>query len=124
MLPNTMQKGIRINDGQLLYLANKARQENTICGFLYKKSSDTGKWQLRYFVLYQNLLFYFENDTASRPSGVAVLEGSYCDRAITSASVAKGKEIDKQVSNARKYRNFGRFIIPLHSSPQNNNTPS
>ncbi|XP_055956373.1 ras-specific guanine nucleotide-releasing factor 1 [Patella vulgata] len=108
MLPNTMQKGIRINDGQLLYLANKARQENTICGFLYKKSSDTGKWQLRYFVLYQNLLFYFENDTASRPSGVAVLEGSYCDRAITSASVAKGKEIDKQHCFTITYKSEGQ----------------
>ncbi|ESP05612.1 hypothetical protein LOTGIDRAFT_102993 [Lottia gigantea] len=93
-----MQKGIRINDGQLLYLAGKAKQENTICGYLYKKSSDTGKWQLRYFILYQNFLFYFENDTATRPSGVAILEGSYCDRAITSTTASKGKDLDKQVS--------------------------
>ena len=74
-----MQKGIRFNDNQLLYLASRAKQENTISGFLYKKSSDLGKWQLRWFVLYQNLLMYFESDTATRPSGVALLEGSYCD---------------------------------------------
>nr|KAG5706535.1 hypothetical protein BaRGS_028706 [Batillaria attramentaria] len=91
----TMQKGIRFNDSQLLYLAAKARQENTISGHLYKKSSDLGKWQLRWFVLYQNLLMYFESDTATRPSGVALLEGSYCDRAITPAAI-KGRETEKQ----------------------------
>lgn len=41
----------------------------------------------------QNLLFYYENETCSRPSGVILLEGCYCDRLIT----AKGKEPDKQV---------------------------
>ncbi|KAL8614614.1 hypothetical protein ACOMHN_003347 [Nucella lapillus] len=93
----SMQKGIRFNDSQLLYLAGKAKQENTICGFLYKKSSDLGKWQMRWFLLYQNLLMYFESDTASRPSGVALLEGSYCDRAITPA-VIKGREAEKQAN--------------------------
>lgn len=91
-----MQKGIRFNESQLLYLANKAKQENTISGHLYKKSSDLGKWQLRWFVLYQNLLMYFESDSSARPSGVALLEGSYCDRAITPA--IKGREAEKQVS--------------------------
>lgn len=90
-----MQKAIRFNESQLLYLANKARQENTISAHLYKKSSDTGKWQLRWFSLYQNLLFYFENDTSTRPSGVALLEGSYCDRVLTTAGKA-GK--DNQVA--------------------------
>ncbi|XP_052831997.1 ras-specific guanine nucleotide-releasing factor 2 isoform X2 [Octopus bimaculoides] len=81
-----MQKAIRFNESQILYLAQKARQENTLCGYLYKKSSDTGKWQLRWFILYQNFLFYYENDSASRPSGVALLEGSYCDRAVVTTS--------------------------------------
>ena len=93
-----MQKGIRFNEGQLLYLAGKAKHENSICGNLYKKSSDTGKWQLRYFILYQNLLFYYENDSSIRPSGVALLEGSYCDRIITPATGHKGKESEKLVS--------------------------
>lgn len=43
--------------------------------------------------LLQNLLFYYESDNCSRPSGVVLLEGCYCDRLIT----AKGKEPDKQV---------------------------
>ena len=90
-----MQKNIRVNESQLLYLVSKARRENSIASYLYKRSSDTGKWQQRFFVLYQNLLFYFENDTASRPSGVALLEGSYCDRLITPP--LRGKELEKQV---------------------------
>ena len=89
-----MQKNIRINENQLLYLVSKAKRENSMASYLYKRSSDTGKWQQRYFVLYQNLLFYFENDTATRPSGVALLEGSYCERLITPL---KGKESEKQV---------------------------
>ena len=96
--PGRMQKGVRLNDSQVLYLAAKAKQENTISGFLFKKSSDLGKWQLRYFVLYQNLLMYFESDSSSRPSGVALLEGSYCDRAITPANIKSKGEAEKQVS--------------------------
>jgi len=89
-----MQKNIRFNENQLIYLVSKARRENTNAGFLYKKSSDTGKWQQRYFLLFQNLLFYFENETATRPLGVVLLEGSYCERIITPL---KGKESEKQV---------------------------
>lgn len=76
-----------------MYLVGKAKRENSMASYLYKRSSDTGKWQQRYFVLYQNLLFYFENDTATRPSGLALLEGSYCERVITPL---KGKESEKQ----------------------------
>ena len=92
-----MQKAIRLNESQLVYLAQKAKQENTMHGYLYKKSMDTGKWQLRWFALYQNLLFYYENEQTLRPSGVALLEGCYCERLITPASV-KGKDNEKQVS--------------------------
>lgn len=90
-----MQKGIRVNEGQLLYLANKAKQEKTQKSYLYKKSADTGKWQQRWFLLYQNLLFYFENENVVRPSGIALLEGCYCERTVTCSS--KGKDSDKQV---------------------------
>ncbi|KER20280.1 hypothetical protein T265_11141 [Opisthorchis viverrini] len=76
-----MQKSIRANEHQLLYLANKAREHplGTLTGNLWKKSLDTGKWQLRYFILYQNLLFYYDCERAERPSGVAFLESSYCE---------------------------------------------
>ena len=93
-----MQKAVRVNEGQLLYLAMKAKQQNATSGYLYKKSADTGKWQLRWFVLYQNMLFYYENDSAVRPSGICLLEGCYCERVVLPATlkVIKG-ETDKQV---------------------------
>lgn len=95
-----MQKGIRLNESQLVYLASKARQESLLRGYLHKKSADTGKWQLRYFALYQNLLFYYESDTCVRPSGVALLEGCYCERLVTptQSSAAKGSKDEKQVT--------------------------
>ncbi|TNN09934.1 Ras-specific guanine nucleotide-releasing factor 2 [Schistosoma japonicum] len=76
-----MQKSIRANEHQLYYLVNKARDHNLaqLTGNLWKKSLDTSKWQLRYFVLYQNLLFYFDGERAERPSGVIFLESSYCE---------------------------------------------
>ncbi|KAI0219030.1 Ras-specific guanine nucleotide-releasing factor 1, partial [Lamellibrachia satsuma] len=89
-----MQKGIRINESQLLYLAAKARQQKSLRGYLYKKSSDGSKWQLRWFKLYQNMLFYYENEHSPRPSGVALLEGCYCERLVTPSS-GKGKDSDK-----------------------------
>ncbi|ELT93796.1 hypothetical protein CAPTEDRAFT_169570 [Capitella teleta] len=93
-----MQKGIRLNESQLLYLAGKARQDSLLRGYLHKKSADTGKWQQRFFVLYQNLLFYFESDGCVRPSGVALLEGCYCERLVTATptSAAKSTKDEKQ----------------------------
>uniref|UniRef100_A0A1I8IBM9 Ras-specific guanine nucleotide-releasing factor 2 n=1 Tax=Macrostomum lignano TaxID=282301 RepID=A0A1I8IBM9_9PLAT len=79
-----MQKAIRVNDSQLLHLSLKARSGSASqAGWLHKRSLDTGKWQLRYFVLYQNLLFYYDSDKSEKPSGVALLEGSYCDKYLS-----------------------------------------
>lgn len=98
-----MQKTIRINESQLLYLSSKARVENTLSGTLWKRSADTGKWQQRWFALYQNLLFYYENDACPRPSGVALLEGCYCERVVASgAATGKGRDADKQVLAGRR----------------------
>lgn len=92
-----MQKGIRFNETQLQYLAAKSRRENTISGYLHKRSSDTGKWQLRYFVLYQNLLFHFESESAQKLSGATLLEGSYCERVLNPAALKAVKDTEKQV---------------------------
>lgn len=91
-----MQKGIRFNETQLQYLAAKSRRENTISGYLHKRSSDTGKWQLRYFVLYQNLLFHFESESAQKLSGATLLEGSYCERVLNPAALKAVKDTEKQ----------------------------
>ncbi|XP_019615888.1 PREDICTED: ras-specific guanine nucleotide-releasing factor 1-like [Branchiostoma belcheri] len=88
-----MQKAIRFSEGQLLSLSACARADATLAGYLYKRSSDTGKWQQRWFALYQNFLFYFENDTAMRPSGLALIEGCQCERVIST----KGRDSEKQL---------------------------
>lgn len=74
---------MRMNEIQLLALSEKARNDNGLRGHLYKRTSENSKWQMRYFVLFQNLLFYFENETTTKPSGLIFLEGSYCDKMVT-----------------------------------------
>lgn len=78
---STMQKGIRLNDGHVASLGLLARKDGTRKGYLSKRSSDNTKWQTKWFALLQNLLFYFESDSSSRPSGLYLLEGCVCDRA-------------------------------------------
>ncbi|XP_076396250.1 ras-specific guanine nucleotide-releasing factor 1 isoform X4 [Megachile rotundata] len=100
MLSPKMQRTVRVNDSQLVMLSEKAHYDHSMTGYLHKRTADSAKWQLRWFVLYQNLLFYYENESCTRPSGVVLLEGCYCDRLIT----AKGKEPDKQHCFAISYR--------------------
>ena len=90
-IANTMQRSIRMNDLQLLALSEKALHDNGLRGHLFKRTSDNSKWQLRWFVLFQNILFYFENESSSRPSGLIFLEGSYCDKVIQ-PSTGKGSQ--------------------------------
>ncbi|XP_076221381.1 ras-specific guanine nucleotide-releasing factor 1 isoform X3 [Nomia melanderi] len=92
MLSPKMQRTVRVNDSQLVMLSEKAHDDHSMRGYLHKRTADSARWQLRWFVLYQNLLFYYENEHCSRPNGVVLLEGCYCDRLIT----ANGKHPDKQ----------------------------
>uniref|UniRef100_A0A8C2JAN8 Ras-specific guanine nucleotide-releasing factor 1-like n=1 Tax=Cyprinus carpio TaxID=7962 RepID=A0A8C2JAN8_CYPCA len=75
-----MQKGIRLNDGHVTYLGLLAKKDGTRRGSLSKKSSDNTKWHTKWFALLQNMLFYFESESSSRPSGLYLLEGCVCDR--------------------------------------------
>ncbi|XP_076644162.1 ras-specific guanine nucleotide-releasing factor 1 isoform X3 [Halictus rubicundus] len=100
MLSPKMQRTVRVNDSQLIMLSDKAHQDYTMKGHLHKRTADLAKWQLRWFLLYQNLLFYYENEQCSRPNGVVLLEGCYCETLIT----AKGKESEKQHCFAISYR--------------------
>jgi len=75
----------KVNEDHLLNLAIKARLENRECGYLSRRggqdpSSSPNKWQLKWFVLYQNLLFYYENVNSSKPQGVYFLESCYSSR--------------------------------------------
>ena len=99
--PSTMQKGIRLNDGHVASLGLLARKDGTRKGYLSKRSSDNTKWQTKWFALLQNLLFYFESDSSSRPSGLYLLEGCVCDRAPSPKPTLSAKEpLEKQVSEA------------------------
>nr|XP_021202923.1 ras-specific guanine nucleotide-releasing factor 2 isoform X1 [Bombyx mori] len=80
MLSPKIQRSVRVNDGQLLALSDRAQFDHSQAGYLHKRSSDNTKWQLRWFVLYQNILFYYESENNTRPTGVLLLEGSYCER--------------------------------------------
>lgn len=96
-----MQKGIRLNDGHVASLGLLARKDGTRKGYLSKRSADNTKWQTKWFALLQNLLFYFESDSSSRPSGLYLLEGCVCDRAPSPKPAPSAKEpLEKQVSVA------------------------
>ncbi|XP_053128370.1 ras-specific guanine nucleotide-releasing factor 1 isoform X1 [Hemicordylus capensis] len=76
-----MQKGMRLNDGHAVYLGLLAKKDGARRGYLSKRSSDNTKWHPKWFALLQNMLFYFESDSSSRPAGLYLLEGCVCDRA-------------------------------------------
>ncbi|XP_072310385.1 ras-specific guanine nucleotide-releasing factor 2 isoform X1 [Eucyclogobius newberryi] len=76
-----MQKSVRYNEGHALHLSVIARKDGAKRGFLGKKTTENGRWAEKFFALYQNVLFYFENDQSTRPSGIYLLEGCTCERA-------------------------------------------
>ncbi|KAI5722995.1 hypothetical protein M8J76_016750 [Diaphorina citri] len=93
MLSPKLQRVVRINDHQLTNLSDRAKYDHSLSGYLEKRTSDQARWQTRWFVLYQNLLFYYESESSNKPSGVIFLEGCYCDRVIPDKSSRKDKDI-------------------------------
>nr|XP_023868516.1 ras-specific guanine nucleotide-releasing factor 2-like [Salvelinus alpinus] len=92
-----MQKSVRYNEGHALYLSVVARKEGTKRGILSKKSTENSRWNDKYFALYQNVLFYFDNDQSTRPSGIYLLEGCTCERVPAHKGSTVSKEtVDKQ----------------------------
>ncbi|XP_015792676.1 ras-specific guanine nucleotide-releasing factor 2-like isoform X4 [Tetranychus urticae] len=81
-----MQRSLRMNDLQLFALADKALHDNSKKGYLFKRTTEGSKWQLRWFVLYQNLFFYYDSESSGKPCGLIFLEGSYCSKAIQTGS--------------------------------------
>lgn len=101
-LPNPlgkkMQKSVRYNEGHALFLSVVARKEGTKRGFLSKKTAENSRWHEKFFALYQNVLFYFENEQSARPSGIYLLEGCTCERVPAPKMSTTGKEaLEKQV---------------------------
>ncbi|KAM9744375.1 ras-specific guanine nucleotide-releasing factor 2 isoform 2-T2 [Menidia menidia] len=92
-----MQKSVRYNEGHALFLSAAARKEGTKRGFLCKKTTENSRWHEKFFALYQNILFYFENEQSARPAGIYLLEGCTCERAPAPKLSTTGKEaLDKQ----------------------------
>eukprot|EP00102_Acyrthosiphon_pisum_P026621 XP_016663831.1 PREDICTED: ras-specific guanine nucleotide-releasing factor 2-like isoform X2 [Acyrthosiphon pisum] len=89
MLSPKMQRCVRVVDNQLLMLSDRARTDSTLTGNLHKKASDSGRWKNRFFVLYQNILFYYDYESCNKPSGVILLEGSYCSKLDFSSGTSK-----------------------------------
>lgn len=97
-----MQKSVRYNEGHALFLSVVARKEGTKRGYLSKKTAENSRWHDKFFALYQNVLFYFENEQSARPAGIYLLEGCTCERAPAPKISAAGKEaLEKQVSWGR-----------------------
>ncbi|XP_054128546.1 ras-specific guanine nucleotide-releasing factor 1 isoform X3 [Melozone crissalis] len=92
-----MQKGMRLNDGHVAHLGLLAKKDGARRGYLSKRSADNTKWHTKWFALLQNMLFYFETDSSSRPSGLYLLEGCVCDRAPSPKPPLSAKDsLEKQ----------------------------
>ncbi|XP_013858047.1 ras-specific guanine nucleotide-releasing factor 2 isoform X2 [Austrofundulus limnaeus] len=92
-----MQKSVRYNEGHALFLSAVARKEGTKRGYLSKKTAENSRWHEKFFALYQNILFYFENEQSARPAGIYLLEGCTCERAPAPKLSTAGKEaLEKQ----------------------------
>ncbi|KAM8886771.1 ras-specific guanine nucleotide-releasing factor 2 isoform 3-T3 [Spinachia spinachia] len=92
-----MQKSVRYNEGHALFLSALARKEGTKRGNLCKKSAENSRWHEKFFVLFQNILFYSENEQSAKPAGIYLLEGCTCDRSPAPKMSTTGREaMEKQ----------------------------
>ena len=86
-----MQRSLRMNEIQIYDLAEKALNDNGLRGYLFKRTSDNSKWQFKWFLIFQNLLFYYEHESSAKPSGIIFLEGSYCDKIVPAKNSSKSQ---------------------------------
>lgn len=91
-----MQKSVRYNEGHALYLSVIARKEGSKRGPLSKKTAENSRWSERFFALYQNVLFYFENEQSARPAGIYLLEGCTCERVPAPKGSAIGRDASEK----------------------------
>ncbi|XP_063232631.1 ras-specific guanine nucleotide-releasing factor 2-like [Bacillus rossius redtenbacheri] len=64
------------------------------------------------------MLFYYDSESCSRPSGVVLLEGCYCERLITAGS--RNKDSDKQHCFAISYRRENQRQYELRAATESN----
>uniref|UniRef100_A0A7M4E1B3 Ras protein specific guanine nucleotide releasing factor 1 n=1 Tax=Crocodylus porosus TaxID=8502 RepID=A0A7M4E1B3_CROPO len=88
---------MRLNDGHATHLGLLAKKDGARRGYLGKRSADNTRWHSRWFALLHNMLFYFDSDASSRPSGLYLLEGCVCDRAPSPKPALSAKDpLEKQ----------------------------
>lgn len=91
-----MQRGACkvLNEAHLNSIASKARLHNRECGYLWRRSDTTSKWLgTKWYALYQNLLFGYENVNSTKASCVILLESAYCQRIISNVKNTKEGDI-------------------------------
>ncbi|XP_067083671.1 ras-specific guanine nucleotide-releasing factor 2 isoform X3 [Osmerus mordax] len=115
-----MQKSVRYNEGHALFLSVVARKEGTKRGYLSKKTTENSRWHDKFFALYQNVLFYFENEQSARPSGIYLLEGCTCERVPAPKVSTAGKEpLDKQHYFLIVFGHDGQKPLELRTDEEN-----
>lgn len=76
-----MPAPVRISEDQLKHLVSLAKHDFSISGRVYiKNHENSGKWVQRWCALYQNFMFYFENEDSTKLSGAIYLEHAVCER--------------------------------------------
>uniref|UniRef100_A0A8C7QBI3 Ras-specific guanine nucleotide-releasing factor 2 n=1 Tax=Oncorhynchus mykiss TaxID=8022 RepID=A0A8C7QBI3_ONCMY len=115
-----MQKSVRFNEGHALYLSVVARKEGTKRGYLSKKTTENSRWHEKFFALYQNVFFYFENEQSVRPAGIYLLEGCTCESVPVPKVSTAGKEtLDKQHYFLIVFGHDGQKPLELRTEEEN-----
>lgn len=57
---------------------------------------------MRFFLLYQNLLFYYDHEHSARPTGVIFLEGCYVERIIAPSTTANSVVLSQTLAKNMK----------------------
>uniref|UniRef100_A0A4W5KSL6 Ras protein specific guanine nucleotide releasing factor 2 n=1 Tax=Hucho hucho TaxID=62062 RepID=A0A4W5KSL6_9TELE len=115
-----MQKSVRYNEGHALFLSVVARKEGTKRGYLSKKTTENSRWHEKFFALYQNVFFYFENEQSVRPAGIYLLEGCTCESMPVPKVSTAGKEtFDKQHYFLIVFGHDGQKPLELRTEEEN-----
>ncbi|CAA3006361.1 Hypothetical predicted protein [Olea europaea subsp. europaea] len=89
----TKQKraSFNINEQQLVALIEKGLSDNSLRGFLYKRSSTNSKWRLKWFLLFENMLFYFDVGQEAQNYYHEQLSSTSCATTTTTSLAASGE---------------------------------
>ncbi len=69
---------VRFDEQQLLDIAAKARVQSCKKSYLHKSDPKLKRLTQRWCCVFQNMLFYFESESVTKPLGVVLLEGCVC----------------------------------------------